>query len=600
MRIAFFSPLPPAKSGIADYSAALLERLTKWCEVSIHSTASAAGPVSEDARVYQLGNNPEHEFVYEAALAHPGVVVLHEANLHYLVAGLTLHRGNAEAYWSEVEHSGGHRTAHPDYRIPLLRSVLARSRAAIVHSEAVERVLRAHGFTRPIGRIPHGAWIAGDRDLLRVQYREKLGLADEPLFGVFGFLKPYKRIHEIVRAFKRLLKEQPQARLILVGERHPQLSLDLPPEARHIDFVPANDFTGYMAACDAVLNLRFPTVGESSGTLMRAFGLGKASVVSDLGSFRELPDDICLKVPVDRDEDELLLGYMRLLVARPDVRAELGLRAQSWAGRECSWELVAQRYAAFLKDFESDSLPASDAYVETHRGRLEKTLSLIPPGGPEDWILEMGAYMQMTPALQSRLGYGVVRGSYLGETGKREICSVDLPDGGKFECQIDHFDAEKDFYPYPSAHFWTVLCCELLEHLTLDPMHMMEQIHRIVRPGGHIVLTTPNITSLRAARALLQGYHPMMFSSYIKNGSEPRHSREYTPNEIRQLLENSGFEVLRLETGPFHDDLAPEHGWVEHVLDRYMLPREHRGDGIFAVGRKIGPVRERYPGWLYT
>ena len=594
MRIALFSPLPPAKSGIADYSAALLEPLAKLAEVSVNALSQP-----DDIRVYQLGNNPEHEFVYEAALKHPGVVVLHEANLHYLIAGLTLNGGDAEAYWREVEENGGARAAHPDYRIPMLRSILLRSKAAIVHSEAVERVLRAQGFARPIARIPHGAWIVENTKDLRAQYRQKLGLNDEPLFGVFGFLKPYKRIREILRAFKRLVREQPNVRLIFVGEKHPELALDLPPEARLIDFAPSGDFTGYMAACDAILNLRFPTVGESSGTLMRAFGLGKASVVSDIGSFQELPDDVCLKVPIDADEDELLLAYLRLLTTRVDVRNELGQRALAWAKRECSWDSVARRYLTFLKDFETDSLPARDEYVETHRTRLEKTLSMIPPGGPNDWILEMGAYMQITPALHSRLGYGNVRGSYFGPAGKRETRSVDVH-GGTFECQIDHFDAEKDFYPYPSAHFLTVVCCELLEHLAHDPMHMLEQLHRIVRPGGHLVLTTPNITSLRAAAAVLQGHHPMLFPSYIKNGSDPRHAREYTPDEIRKLLENSGFEVVTLETGPFRDELTPEYGWVEHILDKYMLPRVNRGECIYAVGKKVGAMRERYPGWLYA
>jgi len=593
MRIAFFSPLPPARSGIADYSAALLEPLRQIADVTVNPPTTAGA-----LPVYQLGNNPEHEFVYRAAIETPGVVVLHEANLHYLIAARTLNRGDKEAYWREVERNGGSRGEHPDYRLPLLRHILETSRAAIVHSEAVERALRREGFARPIARIPHGAWIE-DGKAWRTLYREKLGLTDEPLMGVFGFLKPYKRTREILRAFKRLLKDHPEARLLFVGERHPEVSLDLPAEARHIDFTSAEDFTGYMAACDAVLNLRFPTVGESSGTLMRAFGLGKASVVSDIGSFRELPEDVCLRVGVDEDEDELLLAYTRLLIERPEVRDELGKRAQDWARRECGWDLVAQRYVSFLETFENE-MPARDVYVDVHRSRLEKTLSLIPPGGANDWILEMGAYMQITPALKTRLGYGFVRGSYFGPAGKRETRTADLPDGTKFECPIDYFDAERDFFPYPSAHFWTVLCCELLEHLAQDPMHMMEQIHRIVRPGGYLVLTTPNIAALRSAAAVLQGHHPMLYPAYMRDPCEQRHAREYTPDEIRKLLENCGFEVVTLDTGAFRDELHPEHAWVEHILDKYSLPRAHRGEGIYAVGRKIGPLRERYPGWLYA
>src|SRR5712692_9770924 len=99
MRVAFFSPLPPAKSGIADYSAAVLEHLDKSIEVETFASKTDGLPAAFDASrydvcVYQLGNNPYHGFVYEAAMEHPGVVVMHEANLHHLIADLTICRNN--------------------------------------------------------------------------------------------------------------------------------------------------------------------------------------------------------------------------------------------------------------------------------------------------------------------------------------------------------------------------------------------------------------------------------------------------------------------------------------------------------------------------
>jgi glycosyltransferase involved in cell wall biosynthesis len=600
MRTAFFSPLPPAKTGIADYSAALLDPLARHTAVDVFSAKPARLDSSHyDALVFQLGNNPHHSFVYEAALDYPGVAVLHEANLHHLIAHLTFCRGDQDAYWREVVLNGGSRTTRgPDYEIPMLRTILDHSRAAIVHSATVEQVVRAHGFTRPVARIPHGTWLLNPD---RAAYRSRLGLHENtPLFGIFGFLKPYKRIAQAVRAFKKLVRDVPEARLILVGEKHPELSLDLPAQARHIDFAPIDDFNGYLAACDVIINLRYPTVGENSGTLHRAFGMGKAVMVSDVGSFHEYPDNVCLKVPVDWTESEYLYEFMRVLAMRPEIARAIGARARDWAARHCSWDSVAERYARFLNDYTVNWMPAEDPYIETHRTRLEKTLEITPHGGPTDYVLEMGAYMQITPLLHTRLGYGNVRGCYFGKAGTTETREVELPEGGTFSCKIDHFDAEGDFFPYPSAHFSTILCCELLEHLARDPMYMMNEIHRILRPGGHLVLTTPNVTSLRAAAAVLQGYHPMLFPAYIKDGEERRHSREYTPNEIRQLFENSGLEVTLLETGPFRDEPKPELAWVEHLLDKYSLPKEHRGEGIYAVGRKIGPVRERYPAWLYA
>ena len=88
--------------------------------------------------------------------------------------------------------------------------------------------------------------------------------------------------------------------------------------------------------------------------------------------------------------------------------------------------------------------------------------------------------------------------------------------GETFECTMDLFDAEKDRFPYADEHFSTVLCCELLEHLAADPMHMMMEINRILKTGGHLVLTTPNIASLRAVAGILQGFHPQLFRAYIR------------------------------------------------------------------------------------
>jgi glycosyltransferase involved in cell wall biosynthesis/predicted SAM-dependent methyltransferase len=611
MRIAHYSPLPPARTGIADYSAALLEYLGHLAEVeTIASAAQAAGGNHRDAAaVYQLGNNPHHDFVYEAAIRHPGVAVLHEANLHHLIVHLTLARGKADSYWREVALNGGALGNAPDYKIRMLRTVLTRSRAAIVHSTEVENVLRAQGFDRPIQRIPHGAWKfkAEEHIRLRAEYRAKLGFDEStPVFGIFGFLKSYKRIAQAQRAFRRLVRQVPNAKLLLVGERHPEVLLDRSAHVRHIDFAPIADFNGYMAACDAIVNLRYPTVGETSGTLTRAMAMGKPAIVTETGSFREYPEHTCLRVRADPSEEELLFEYMMLLAQRSDVREAIGTRAREWMERNCSWQSVAEQYAGFVADVSGEHIrrwvPVSDTYEEVHQTRLEKTLAITPPGGPNDTVLEMGAYFHLTPALKSRLGYGQVQGCYLGAPGRTDHRSVTAEDGESFTCAVDHFDAERDMFPYEDAAFATVLCCELLEHLQADPMHMMAEIHRILKPGGCLVLTTPNIASLRSVASLLQGFHPMLFPAYLhpEKRDEARHAREYTPGEISALLENSGFEVTLLETGPFKERPQPDLGWVRHLLERHDLRRDHAGECIYAVGRKVTTVGSRYPEWLYA
>src|SRR5205085_10410267 len=144
------------------YSAAVLEHLDKPVEVETFTAKPASFDASRFAIcVYQLGNNPYHGFVYEMAMQHPGVVVMHEANLHHLIADLTINRNDWDGYVQEVGRNHGPdaqayaeryvrtRQRAPDYTLAMIRSVLVRSRGAIVHSDVVRAELRAQGFDGP-------------------------------------------------------------------------------------------------------------------------------------------------------------------------------------------------------------------------------------------------------------------------------------------------------------------------------------------------------------------------------------------------------------------------------------------------------------------
>jgi hypothetical protein len=104
-----------------------------------------------------------------------------------------------------------------------------------------------------------------------------------------------------------------------------------------------------MAACDAIVSLRSPTMGETSGSAIRALSLGKPLVVSDVGWFAELPGDAVLKVPLDEREEDTLVASLEAL-ADPAVRAAMGARAGELIGREHLADLVAEAYAAALEE----------------------------------------------------------------------------------------------------------------------------------------------------------------------------------------------------------------------------------------------------------
>ena len=133
----------------------------------------------------------------------------------------------------------------------------------------------------------------------------------------------------------------------------------------------------------------------------------------------------------------------------------------------------------------------------------------------------MGAYLQITPALPANSGTARSGAAISASWGASDHRVVTSADGETFSCDIDHFDAEKDPFPYADEHFSTVLCGELIEHLFEDPMHLMSEVNRILKPGGHLVLTTPNVAALRGISAILQGYHPGFFHAYIKPGGIP-------------------------------------------------------------------------------
>ncbi len=661
MRIAFFSPLNPRRSGISDYSEALLPRLLGWTEVDVfiedYEPSNPDLPKAArirhwkefesdyhagryDAVLYHMGNNQFHVYIYDLALRIPGVVVLHDFNLHYLMADATIVRENWDEYLKEAEYNGGPTAlAHArraqagevqlEYdRVAMNRRLLETSKALIVHSEYVRNLVRRAGFTLPVEVIPHGAETrAGQGDLAR----RRLDVDGAPLFGAFGFLKPYKRIASIIQAFARLGRYRPDARLILVGEEHPHYPLrplirDLGQEdrIRILGHVPLSEFVDYIAACDVCLNLRFPTAGESSGSLLREMAAGRAVIVSDIGSFSELPAGTCIKIPAGDEEPEWLFEYMNTLVNQPELAQAMGRNAAAFIARDCAWEKTAAQYARYLGAAQpAPAAPVSEAigdyilsfsqqnagaesYARTHLHRMVKTLEITPPGGAGAQALEMGCYLQMTPALKRFLNYENVRGCYFGARGVSDWKVARTSEGEEFGCYVDLFDAEKDPYPYPDASYDLVLCCELLEHLYFDPMHMMGEINRILKPGGHLVLTTPNITSYRAVDATLNGVHPGFYSVYIKPDAQgnidPRHNREYAPPDIHHMFERAGFDVVRFETEWYSVPGVAErerNARVAQLLAREGFSLENRGDVLFVVGRKSGPVKERWPRELY-
>ena len=367
VRVAYFSPMPPERSGIADYSALLVPLLGRRVDLAVVRRGRKRPPRATDLCVYHIGNNPDaHGWIVEALRRTPGVVVLHDFVLHHLVAGLTIGRRDGHGYLAAMEREGGvvgRLLGHAvlDKRIPplwenrpqdfhLAGEVLDLAAGLVVHSRYVADRARAAGYVGPIWRIPHPAWPAPSA--------RPDGMTGEPLFGAFGNLNATKRVPQLLEAFARVRTSRPGARLLLVGATSPGFDLERRLQRLGLDsggliregYVDEARLWSLMSACDAVVSLRSPTMGETSGAAIRALALGKPLVVSDVGWFSELPEAVALKAPVDEHEADSLTAALELLAARADVRAAMGEAARELARREHDVERVADLYAAALEE----------------------------------------------------------------------------------------------------------------------------------------------------------------------------------------------------------------------------------------------------------
>jgi hypothetical protein len=175
LKVAYFSPLPPERSGVADYSALLLPALKKRMDVAVAAWGATKPPRGTDVALYHVGNSPDaHGWIVDALTRHRGVVVLHDFVLHHLIAGLTIGRGDPSGYVAAMQRDAGvvgRLLAHgvvdhvlpPIWEeraqdFPLVGGVLDCADGVICHSTYVEEQARAYGYLGPIWVIPMPAW----------------------------------------------------------------------------------------------------------------------------------------------------------------------------------------------------------------------------------------------------------------------------------------------------------------------------------------------------------------------------------------------------------------------------------------------------------
>ncbi len=407
MRLAWFSPMPPVRSGIAACSAELVAALAGEHAIDVFVDepvaglgAAAGGPwrsahefpwrhraVPYDLTVFQLGNSSHHDFLWPYMFRYPGLAVLHDAHLQHARAAALLRTRRHGDY--RTEFAASHPALSPDlaelavagfdshlyYSWPMRRLVVAASRLTVVHAAPIAAAINEEmpGAGVESIRLGHGALVTDDdAGAARRRIRARYGLSpDAVVFGVFGGLAPDKRIPEILEAFAATLPYAPDAHLLLAGA--PAAHYDVAADVRRRGLESRVRLTGYLdtdrdltdtiAACDAAFSLRWPTARELSGPWLRALAAGRPTVVIDLAHLTDVPSldprswtlhgggerGTAVTIAIDiMDEAHSLRLAMRRLAADPALRATLGAAGRAWWQRHHAPERMLEDYRRVL------------------------------------------------------------------------------------------------------------------------------------------------------------------------------------------------------------------------------------------------------------
>lgn len=387
MKIAYFSPISPQKSGISDYSEKeVLPFLSKYATIdlyvdngvvpdnpetiknfSIFSYKEIDKKIKEyDVILYHIGNNSLHIYMYETIQKHPGIVILHDIFLNGFVYGMTLAKGRKDKYIDEFTYCYGEKGTeiakkaiqhgiYPEFEHTMIKRFIDNSIGVIVHSDYGKTIVSKEIPGTPIKKINMPLSIHDTNDN-NIKFREKNDIGrDTIVVASFGYLHTHKRMKTILKAFYKFHKQCSDSKLMLIGEQ-PKYNDDefnkLKETSKGViidtGFVPSDKLLEYLLVPDIFVNLRYPTAGETSMSALKIMGIGKPVIVSNVGWFSELPNDCCGKVNVDDYEEDILFEYLKVLAFDKKLRKRMGYNAKKFILKDHDPEKIAREYYMFI------------------------------------------------------------------------------------------------------------------------------------------------------------------------------------------------------------------------------------------------------------
>jgi glycosyltransferase involved in cell wall biosynthesis len=415
-RLAVLTPLPPARSGIADYNAQFLPFLAEHFDVDVYIVGDnvtgselnaafrifdaadfAANAKAYDAILYEFGNSEFHAHMLPLLQEFPGIVGLHDAYLSGLFAYLDYHLGETNRYPHEMleAHGGVARKAfapvakNPDpvgetvVNLPCTKSVLNQAIGVISHSPfnlEVARQFYPEGCRAPYRTIPQmvivpEAWSPARRDAERA----KLGFAPADVviatFGHVAWTKCGDRLLDAV--LDSTLADDARCHLVFVGElAKDHFGFDLGDRIKKsrlgerikvTGFVSDEDYATYMRIVDIAVQLRTKSRGGTPKGVLDCLAYGVPVIVNEEASYRDYPDNVVVKLSADPDAAEIAQSLLTLRQL-PEQRRELAGRALDYVRTHHNPRQCAQEYAAAINEFVSRSAAARIEGLATEIG----------------------------------------------------------------------------------------------------------------------------------------------------------------------------------------------------------------------------------------